>query len=319
MGEKDTEIIVTRGLTKRYGNLVAVDHLDLTIRRGEIFGLLGPNGAGKTTTILMLLGLTEPAEGTAQVAGHDPTREPLAVKRQVGYLPENVGFYEDLTARENLAYTARLNGIGEAEARKRLEELLERVGLAAAADRRVREFSRGMRQRLGIADALVKNPRLLILDEPTLGIDPEGVREVLALITGLANEEGLTVLISSHLLYQIQEICHRVGIFVGGRLIAAGPITELGRQILANEPLTLELQAEPGGEPLWNLLRETEGVEKVIPSGELTLIRCLPGHDPRPQLAGKLITRGMSLLHLRARGLSLDDIYRRYFQGGDGR
>ncbi|MBC7340011.1 MAG: ABC transporter ATP-binding protein [Firmicutes bacterium] len=221
----DRVIVTMRGLTKRYGELVAVDHLDLDIYEGEVFGLLGPNGAGKTTTILMLLGLTEPSEGTVRVAGHDPTREPLAVKRLAGYLPDNVGFYEDMTGRENLRYTARLNRLPPAPAEERIAALLDSVGLGGDADRPVREYSRGMRQRLGLADALVKDPRLLILDEPTLGIDPEGVREVLALIVRLAREEKRTVLISSHLLHQIQEICDRVGIFVRGRLVDPGPIS----------------------------------------------------------------------------------------------
>lgn len=222
--EKDV-IVSLRGLTKKYGNLVAVDHLDLDICRGEVFGLLGPNGAGKTTTILMLLGLTEPTEGTVRVAGHDPAREPLAVKAMVGYLPDNVGFYEDMTGRENLRYTARLNHIPLPEAERQIARLLETVGLGDVGDRAVREYSRGMRQRLGMADALVKDPRLLILDEPTLGIDPEGVQEVLALIVRLAREEKRTVLISSHLLYQMQEICDRVAIFVRGRLVDPGPVS----------------------------------------------------------------------------------------------
>ncbi|HVM12605.1 MAG TPA: ABC transporter ATP-binding protein, partial [Actinomycetota bacterium] len=193
--------IRTRGLTKRYGDLTAVDRLDLEVRRGEIFGLLGPNGAGKTTTILMLLGLSEPTAGTAEVVGLDPTRRPLEVKRHVGYLPDNVGFYGTLSGRENLRYTARLNGLAASSADDRIDDLLEQVGLAEAGDRRVETYSRGMRQRLGIADALVKDPEVLILDEPTVAIDPEGVAEILALIRGLARDRGVTMLLSSHLLH----------------------------------------------------------------------------------------------------------------------
>lgn len=218
-------IVSARGLTKKYGDLVAVDHLDLDIYQGEVFGLLGPNGAGKTTTILMILGLTEPTEGTVRVAGRDPARDPLGVKAMVGYMPDHVGFYEDMTGRENLRYTARLNRIPPPEAEKRIAALLDTVGLSDVADRPVREYSRGMRQRLGLADALVKDPQLLILDEPTLGIDPEGVHEVLALIGRLAREQERTVLISSHLLYQMQEICDRVAIFVRGRLVDPGPVS----------------------------------------------------------------------------------------------
>jgi len=324
-----TPVIETSGLTKRYREVPAVDHLDLTVFPGEIFGLLGPNGAGKTTTILMLLGLTEPSQGMARVLGYDPAREALAVKRRVGYLPENVGFYDDLTGRENLTYTARLNRMEPKAAAERISMLLDRVGLTAAADRRVREFSRGMRQRLGIADALVKEPQVLILDEPTLAIDPKGVQEVLELISSLARDEGLTVLISSHLLYQIQQICHRVGIFVRGRLVAQGPISNLAQQALAHRALVLEVQTDasasgPASRPadgpqVETLLRGLPGVEAVEKQGEYWLVHCRPGSDPRTQLVRELTARGVGLLHLRARGQSLDDIYREYFQGGETR
>ncbi|MGB9860582.1 MAG: ABC transporter ATP-binding protein, partial [Moorellaceae bacterium] len=242
---KSAAIIVTENLTKRYNSVTAVQDLNLEIYEGEIFGLLGPNGAGKTTTILMLLGLTEPTSGRALVAGLDATRNPLAVKSIVGYLPDNVGFYDDLTARENLLYTARLNRIAPEESERRIQAALEQVGLKEHADRKVREFSRGMRQRLGIADIIVKDPRIIILDEPTLGIDPEGVRELLDLITRLSRQRGKTILISSHLLHQIQQVCDRVGIFVGGRLLAVGPLETLGRQVMSGKPLEIELQVDP--------------------------------------------------------------------------
>lgn len=225
-GTQHEQVVVqTRGLTKRYGATLAVDDLDLQVRTGEVFGLLGPNGAGKTTTIMMLLGLTEPSDGHAEVLGMDPRRQPLAVKRHVGYLPDAVGFYDDLTGRQNLRFTARLNGLADDD--DWLSELLDTVGLADAADNQVETYSRGMRQRLGLADALVKQPRLLILDEPTVAIDPRGVEEVLALIGRLRDEQGVAVMLSSHLLHQVQEVCDRVGIFVQGRLRAAGTITDL--------------------------------------------------------------------------------------------
>src|SRR6478672_2577515 len=148
--------IKTRALTKRYGEFTAVDKLDLSVRPGEVFGLLGPNGAGKTTTILMLLGLSEPTSGTARVLDMDPARNPIAVKRRVGYLPDSVGFYGNLTGRQNLRYTARLNGIARKAADDHIDELLERVGLTNAANQRVDQYSRGMKQRLGLADVMVK-------------------------------------------------------------------------------------------------------------------------------------------------------------------
>jgi len=229
-GSGESFPIRTRGLTKRYGDLVAVDGLDLEVRAGEIFGLLGQNGAGKTTTILMLLGLTEPSGGEARVVGLDPARNPLEVKRRVGYMPDSVGFYTDLTGRENLRYTARLNRILAADAETTIDEVLEQVGLTERADDLVDTYSRGMLQRLGIADALVKDPDILILDEPTTAIDPLGVVEILDLIRHLADERGLAVLLSSHLLDQAQLICDRVGIFHRGKLVGHGTVPELAKR-----------------------------------------------------------------------------------------
>lgn len=219
--------VEARHLTRRYGDFTAVDDLTFHVSAGEIYGLLGPNGAGKTTTILMLLGLSEPTEGDARVLGLDPARAPLEVKRRVGYLPDSVGFYPRLTGRENLEYTARLNGIGLTDAKARIDRLLGDVGLTDAADRPTDTYSRGMLQRLGLADALVKEPAVLILDEPTASIDPAGVAELLELIRGLVDSEGLAVLLSSHLLSQVEQLCDRVGIFSHGRLIAEGGLAEL--------------------------------------------------------------------------------------------
>jgi ABC-2 type transport system ATP-binding protein len=219
--------IEATGLTKRYEGLVAVDDLTFRVLPGEVYGLLGPNGAGKTTTILMLLGLSEPSAGTARVVGLDPAREPLEVKRRVGYLPDAVGFYGRLSGRENLAYTARLNGLDPATIGDRIDELLGQVSLLDAADRPADAYSRGMLQRLGVADALIKDPDVLILDEPTASIDPSGVAELLGLIRRLADERGLAILLSSHLLSQVQQLCDRVGIFSRGRLIAEGALAAL--------------------------------------------------------------------------------------------
>lgn len=229
-------IIRTSELVKQYGDVTAVDHLNLEIHKGEVFGLLGPNGAGKTTTTLMLLGLTDPTSGTAEINGLDCTRDALAVKKIVGYLPDNVGFYPDMSGRENLIFSGMMNGLTRKEAEERAVGLLERVGMTYAADRKTGTYSRGMRQRLGIADVLMKDPEIIIMDEPTLGIDPSGMRELTALIRELSVKDGRTILISSHELYQIQEISDRVGVFVKGRMIACGRIDELGQQ-LQNEGL----------------------------------------------------------------------------------
>lgn len=235
-------LIEAKGLTKTYGNLKAVDGLTISIRKGEIFGFLGPNGAGKTTTILMFLGLTEPTQGYVRVCGFDPVKDPLSVKRRTGYLPEHLGFYDDMTARQNLLFVARLNGISDSSSFARIERALEEVGLKEVADKRVSTFSKGMRQRLGIAEVLIKEPELVLLDEPTIGLDPESTIHMLDMIRSLSREKGMTVFLSSHLLDQVQRISDRVGIMIKGRLVAEGPIEELAKKKLGveREHYTLE-------------------------------------------------------------------------------
>ena len=324
----ETEAVVTAaGLTKRYGHFTAVDNLDLTVSRGEIFGLLGPNGAGKTTTILMLLGLTEPTEGTVRVAGYDSVRDPLSVKSIVGYLPDNVGFYSNMTGRQNLRYTASLNRVPKKDAEERIDGLLHDVGLDDAGDKRAGKYSRGMRQRLAVADALVKRPSILILDEPTIGIDPEGVKDMLAMLERLRRNEGMTILLSSHLLYQVQAICDRVGIFVGGHLIALGPVAELERQLTKGEAMETDVTVvlPNGREPdpavldkAVGLLKSLRGVQEVSKvRGSLTL---RSSGDVRVETVRTLIDLGLLPIDVRRRGLTLDDIYDRYFREevGDG-
>jgi ABC-2 type transport system ATP-binding protein len=307
------KVIVTENLTKRYRQITAVDNLNLEIYKGEICGLLGPNGAGKTTTILMLLGLTEPTSGRAEVLGLDPLRNPLEVKRSVGYLPEHVGFYENLTGRENLNYIAALNGLEQGSIAQKIDELAEQVGLYEAIDRRVGEYSHGMRQRLGLASCLVKSPKMVILDEPTVGIDPQGINEILNLIARLSKEEGITVLLSSHLLYQVQQICDRVAIFVRGKVIAMGPIESLGKQLMEDQTLTIELQCLEGYEAIRKRLPEIKDLEKVEESEGKLLISCKS--DQRKEIVSLVQELGLTLLHLRLRGFDLDDIYQKYFQG----
>lgn len=304
-------IIKTEELTKTYGEITAVDHLNLSIDKGEIFGLLGPNGAGKTTTILMLMGLTEPTSGRLQVAGFDPMRDALKVKRIVGYMPDSIGFYDDMTGRENLWYTARLNHIPEEKAKSRIQSLLEKVGLKDAADRRVKGYSRGMRQRLGIADVLLKDPEIIILDEPTLGLDPEGAKELLDLIRDMGQKQGKTVLISSHLLYQIQAVCDRVGIFVKGKLIAQGKIDDLAAQ-LSGGGQVIEIMAQPV-EQLVDAVMSVPGVSLAERQGDMVVVKS-DGKNLIPQITAELVARGMAVYHLSARGYNLDDIYSRYFQ-----
>lgn len=224
------EVIVLTDLTKKYGAFTAVDRICLSVAKGEVFGLLGPNGAGKSTTILMMLGLTEPTSGNVSICGIDATHNPIEVKRRIGYLPEDVGFYDDMTGVENLMYTAALNGIARGEAHSRAVRLMERVGLGEQMEKKAGKYSRGMRQRLGLADVLIKQPQIVILDEPTSGIDPAGVQEFIALIIQLSSEGQLTVLFSSHNLEQVQKVCDRVGLFNRGRLVAQIGLEELRRE-----------------------------------------------------------------------------------------
>lgn len=305
-------IIQTEELTKRYADKLAVNHLNLSIRKGEIFGLLGPNGAGKTTTTLMLLGLTEPSAGKAIISGLDCTRNSIDVKRIVGYLPDNVGFYGNMTGRENLRFIGRINGLSEEVIDQRIEELLDRVGMTYAGDQKTGTYSRGMKQRLGIADVLMKDPQIIIMDEPTLGIDPEGMRELMKLIRTLSEEDGRTILISSHQLYQVQRICDRVGIFVNGNLIACGRIDELGNQLGKDGGYTLELGVYPDVPEVMNIIKKVPNVTHVSKEGNLYIISS--NTDIRKDLLSLLDEQHYELQHLRQRESDLDEIYRRYFE-----
>jgi ABC-2 type transport system ATP-binding protein len=309
------KIIELENLSKCYGDFKAVDALNLTIEKGEVFGLLGPNGAGKSTTILMMLGLTEPSGGRVKVCGLDATRQPVEVKRKVGYLPEDVGFYDDLTGFENLLFTARLNGQSDQKAYPKAAELLNQVGLGAHAEKKVGKYSRGMRQRLGLADVLVKEPEVIILDEPTLGIDPKGVKELLELILQLSREKGLTVLLSSHHLHQVQQICTRVGLFVSGKLIASGNVESLSSQLISKHPYLIEARVaeEPQHTDLRESLSGVPGVEEVTLLEEgLLHIGC--SEDNTAAIANAIVASGVQLTHLSKKTYGLDDIYQRYFE-----
>lgn len=307
-------IIEINELTKMYGEQKAVEQLTLTIEKGEVFGLLGPNGAGKSTTILMLLGLIEPTSGTIRVNGIDPVRNPLEVKRQVGYLPDNLGFYPQMTGLDNLLYIGSLNGLSQTKAKKLAYELLEQVGLSEAAHKKTGTYSRGMKQRLGIAEVLMKEPEIIILDEPTLGLDPEGVRDLLKLIRRLNEERKMTILLSSHQLHQVQQICDRVGIFVKGRLIAKGNLSELVRQLFANEPHIVEAKTSPLDDALLKEIETIKGVVHIEKVSTESFI-CYCEIDLSAEIAEKIVSSGAKLYMLNRKDFGLDEIYHRYFEG----
>ena len=300
-------VIKAEALTKRYGPTLAVDHIDIEVKAGEIVGILGPNGSGKTTTILMLLGLTEPTEGRAEVAGFDPLRAPLEVKRRVGYLPDSVGFYDSLSARDNLAYTGRLAGLPRREIDERFEKAMIRVGLPDVGPDRVATFSRGMRQRLGLAEILMKNPQIAILDEPTATLDPHSTHEFLAMIRALKGD-GTTVLLSSHHLDQVQSVCDRVALFNRGRIALAGSVTELAQQVLGGGHV---IDVEARGPAVSGRLQRLAGVVRVQTLGpELYRVDCT--RDLRAEIARELASSS-TLLGLRFAEPSLGEVYTRYF------
>ncbi len=304
-------VVETKDLTKKYRDFVAVDKLNLRIDEGEVFGFLGPNGAGKTTTILMLLGLTEPTSGIARVCGYNSTREALRVKRIASYMPEKIGFYEDLTARENLEYTARLNALPRDIVSKKTKELLDRVGLGEVADQKVAKFSHGMKQRLGIADVMIKDPKVAFFDEPTSGIDPEGIDQILSLIADMARRK-VTVVLSSHQLHQVQRVCNRVGILSKGRLVMEGPVDRLGRESLGGGKYRIQLQVAKPVPELVEAIRNVDGVIDVDSSDDLLLVNC--NDDLRPQVARAVVDSGSLLVQMKIEEYGLEEVYLKYFR-----
>jgi ABC-2 type transport system ATP-binding protein len=302
-------VIEAKNLTKTYGSTAAVDHISFTVGRGEIFGLLGPNGAGKTTTILMLLGLTDISGGEVRVVGFDPAREPLSVKRRVGYLPDTVGFYDQMSAADNLRYTARLIGFKKAEREQKIAAALHRVGLAEQAEKRVATFSRGMRQRLGLAEILMKGAQVAILDEPTTGLDPHATSELLGVIRSF-KAEGVSVLLSSHMLERVQSICDRVALFSGGKIALMGTVAELGREILGGG-YVVDIEADGAG--LAERLALIPGVSGVERTG-IGKLRLQADRDVRPEAAAEVVAMQGRLKFLGVQEPSLDTIYTRYFE-----
>ena len=302
-------VISVTNLTRRYDTHVAVDGLTFSVNEGEVFGLLGPNGAGKTTTLLMLLGLTEASSGNVQVLGMNPQRTPLAVKEKVGYMPDSVGFYDHLSARQNLLYTAKLLGIPANARDQRVEQALGRVALLDKADQHTGTYSHGMRRRLGLAEIVLKQARVAILDEPTSGLDPQSTESFLELIEAL-KQDGVTVLLSSHMLDQVQRICDRVALFNHGRIALSGSVDELAAQVIGTtQRVSLYID---GGIDLYQALNRIQGVNAVrSPTYGHYLIDA--DRDVRSRVAQIALAQGAQIHSLSADSISLDTIYRRYF------
>lgn len=286
-------LVQTRGLTKRYGSITAVDDLDLTVRRGEVYGFLGPNGAGKTTTLRMLLGLIKPTSGSAAVLDEDPG-SPQGLEK-VGALVESPAFYPYLSGRNNLRVMARYSGVEK----PRIEEVLERVELAERAKDKYRKYSLGMKQRLGVAAALLKDPELLILDEPTNGLDPKGMADMRALIRRLGQGER-TVLLSSHLLGEVEQICDRVGVIQKGKLVSEGTVADLrGQQglLVKVEPL----------EEATQIAERLDGVEEVNVSDGFLRLTIAP--ERAAEINTKLVGAGLKVSELRPAEQSLEEAF----------
>ncbi len=320
----DRNIIKIHELYKKYGSQTVVENLCLNIKEGEVFGLLGPNGAGKSTTIRMILGFSEPSSGSITVGGYSSTSQALKVKELVGYLPEEVGFYNNLTGYENLMYTARLNRIPVQEAEERVNNLLQKVNLTDEATKKAGAYSRGMKQRLGLADVLVKNPRVIILDEPTLGLDPKGMKELLGLISDLSKNEGLTVLFSSHHLHQVQHICDRVGLFVDGKLIACDDIQSLSDGLFTKSAIVIEAKINTPASSTLKNNKYSAIIDKIGKIKDVTDIKINDGLftiecsiDVTADVAKAIVENNYDLTYLNKKEYGLDDIYHKYFEGGE--
>ena len=302
-----TPVIVARGVHKHYGPIHAVDGVDLEVRSGELFGLIGHNGAGKSTMFKMMLGLIPLTAGEIRIDGAPvPGSDFRAVRRKVGYLPENVVLYDNLNGAETLDFFARLKGVSPAQN----AALLERVGLMYAAKRRVREYSKGMRQRLGFAQALLGKPRLLILDEPTTGLDPGAIRDFYRILREL-KAEGVTMVLTSHILAEIQERVDRLAVMEGGLIRATGTVQALREAM--NLPLTLEIAGGAGLSEQVGRVLAGMAIESIEEAGSVLHIR-LPREAKMPALA-RLATLGDTMRDLRVREPSLEDVFFGYRNG----
>ncbi len=308
----NNNLIISKNLSKKYDRHLAVDNLNISIKKGEIFGLLGPNGAGKSTIILMMLGLTEPTSGSINIGGFNSTREPLKVKRITGYLPEKVGFYEDMSAIGNLFYTAELNNIPYREIPKKIDEALEMVSLSKNKNQPVRTFSKGMKQRLGIADVLIKDPRLIIFDEPTEGLDVKVANQILQTILDLNTRKNITFLLSSHQLNLVQRVCSQVGILSKGKLINQGSVESLGRQLFGGGKYRIELELEKVTDEIIEKLNKLDGVVSVTRTDNQLKVVC--DKDIRQDISRIISGEGTLLTRMDIKQDALEEIYLKYFK-----
>jgi len=308
----NNNIIIAKDLSKKYNEHLVVDNLNLAIKKGEIFGLLGPNGAGKSTVILMALGLTEPSSGSINIAGFNSTRQPLEVKRITGYLPEKIGFYEDMTAKGNLTYTAELNNIPYREIPKKVDEVLEIVTLIKNKNQLVKTLSKGMKQRLGIADVLIKDPQLVFFDEPTEGLDLKVANQILQTILDLNKQKNITFLLSSHQLNLMQKVCPRVGILSRGKLIGEGTVENLGRNLFGGGKYRIELELEKVTDGLIEKLNKLDKVVNVNKVDNQLQVIC--DKDIRQDISRLIAAEDILMTRMDMKQDALEEIYLKYFK-----
>jgi len=292
-------------LTKRYGRFVALDSISFSAQPGEILGFLGPNGAGKTTTMRILTGFMPPTSGHATVAGFDVVEQSLEMRRHVGYLPETVPLYRDMTVRGYLDFMAEIHGVKNR--RQRVAEVLELVGMADRARSLVRSLSKGMRQRVGLAQAIVHDPEVLILDEPTIGLDPHQVQDVRALVRELGRTR--TVLLSTHILPEAEQVCDRIIIIDRGRIVAIDTPEHLRDHLQRGVQVFLRVGGRADRREIARLVGAVQGVRSVEPHADGFIIQVKPNSEIRPALASAIVSQGLELLELRPWAVTLEEIF----------
>jgi len=303
-------MIEVEGLTKRYGPTLAVSEVSFEVRKGEVLGFLGPNGAGKTTTMRVITGYLPPSAGKVRVAGVDVVEEPLEAKRHTGYLPESPPVYPDMTVVEYLAFVARIKGVPRGEVKKRVDEVCEKCAITDVRDRQIGKLSKGYRQRVGLAQALIHNPDVLILDEPTAGLDPKQIIETRDLIRGFAGQH--TVVLSTHILPEVSKTCQRVVVINAGKIVAEGSPEDLKHRLEGFEAVLVT--AEGPQEEMKSKLERVSGVNLVEPrevvDGRATFeVHAEKGNDVRAELARAIVESQWKLFELKTSGMSLEDIF----------